>query len=527
MKKTVALALVALLTLCSTAFAESNFNAEGYPIVEETVTLTALVGTDVDSPANLNEITILKEAEEVTNVHIEWIGVSSGTAFDERKGLMLATDDLPDIFYCCVTDAELAKYGAEGAFIPMEDLIAQYAPNLSGYLDARPELRAYVTAPDGHIYGVPKVSEGAWSAVNQIYGINTTWLERLGLDMPTTVSELEEVLIAFRDKDPNGNGIADEIPMSFAVDSNFSISKFEYLFSSLGLPVSSQLFDVQDGKVYCVATDERYREIIEILNRWYNEGLIDPEAFIMTTPQWQAKLNSEEAVIGLTVCWDIADYIVTPELLAEYDYMPPLKGENGEDPVMVCPPEYGFFRGCGVITKACEYPEVAMRYIDYWYDPINSFQSMEGKIGERLFEQEDGSLQVSSASGDTTQVGTIEMARSASCLAFHGLWYVDAQQYATQLRLPSTDKKVAHIDAEILQYADPDPWLNVFYKPEESEVVAIPLTDMTNLINRKAGEWILNGVTDAEWDSFQEELQAIGLEELLATMQTAYERYIA
>src|SRR5699024_10084197 len=137
--------------------------------------------------------------------------------------------------------------------------------------------------------------------------------------------------IAFRDKDPNGNGLADEIPMSFSVDSNFSISKFEYLFSSLVLPVSSQLFDVQDGKVYCVATDERYREIIEILNRWYNEGLIDPEAFIMTTPQWQAKLNSEEAVIGLTVCWDIADYIVTPELLAEYDYMPPLKGENGED----------------------------------------------------------------------------------------------------------------------------------------------------------------------------------------------------
>lgn len=523
MKKCVSLVLAMLLALCSAALAES-INGEGDPNVNELITLTALVGTRIDSPSDLNEITILKEAEEATNVHIEWIGVSEGAAFDERKGLMLATDDLPDIFYCCVTDAELSKYGAEGAFIPMEDLIAKYAPNLSAYMDARPELRAYVTAPDGHIYGVPKVSEGAWSAVNQIYGINTTWLEKLGLDMPTTVSELEEVLIAFRDGDPNGNGIADEIPMSFAADGEFSISKFEYLFSALGLPVSNMLFDVQDGKVYCVATDERYRETIEIINRWYNEGLIDPEAFIMTSPQWQAKLNSEPATIGVTPCWDIADYITTPELLAEYDYMPPLKGENGEDPVMVCPPEYGFFRGGGVITKACEYPEAAMRHIDYWYEPINSFQSMEGKIGERLFWQEDGSLQLSS--GDTTQVGAI-VSGAASCLTFHGLWYIDAQQYATQLRIPSTDKKVAHIDGEILQYADPEPWLNVFYTAQESEIVSIPLTDLRSLINRKAGEWILNGISEDEWISFQGELEAIGLEELLATMQTAYDRYTA
>lgn len=525
MKRIVSLALVLLLVLSSAAFAEGNFNAEGYPIVNEKVTLTALVGTGADSPADLNTITILQEAEEATNVHIDWIGVSAGTSFDDRKGLMLATDDLPDIFYCCVTDAELAKYGAEGAFIPMQDLIAEYAPNLKAYLDARPELLDYVTAPDGNIYGLPKVSEGPWSAVNQIYGINTAWLETLGLEMPTTISELEQVLIAFRDQDPNGNGIADEIPFSFAAGDSFSVSVFEYLFSTMGLPVDSKYFDVKDGKVYCVATDDRYREVMEIINRWYNEGLIDPESFIMTNAQWQAKLNAEESILGVVPCWDIADYIITPERLADYDYMPPLKGENGEDPVMVCPPEYGFFRGCGVITKACENPEVAMRYMDYWYAPFNSFQSMEGKVGERLFEQPDGSLQLSS--GDTLQVGAMQWAREASCLAFHGLWYVDAHQYSTELRLPSTDKKVAHINSEILQYADPDPWLSVFYTPEESEVVAIPQTDLKNLINRKAGEWILNGISDDEWNSFQSEIEAIGIEQLLDTMQVAYERYTA
>lgn len=43
--------------------------------------------------------------------------------------------------------------------------------------------------------------------------INKVWLDKLGLEVPTTLAELKEVLIAFRDGDPNGNGIQDEIPM--------------------------------------------------------------------------------------------------------------------------------------------------------------------------------------------------------------------------------------------------------------------------------------------------------------------------
>ena len=48
--------------------------------------------------------------------------------------------------------------------------------------------------------------------------INTTWLERLGLEMPETLEEFANVLRAFRDQDPNGNGIQDEIPFSFMFD---------------------------------------------------------------------------------------------------------------------------------------------------------------------------------------------------------------------------------------------------------------------------------------------------------------------
>lgn len=492
----------------------------------EKVTLTALVATGPDSPAELNDITILKDAEEALNIHIEWIGVSAGTAFDERKGIMLATNDLPDIMYSRITDAELAKYGAEGAFIPMQDLIAEHAPNLTAILEERPELKAFVTAPDGNIYGVPKVSEGPWSAVNQVYGINIAWLEALDLEMPTTLSEFEEVLVAFRDNDPNGNGEQDEIPFSFASGDQFTISKFEYIFSALGLPVGPNLLDVQDGNVVYVATDERFFEGIKIIARYYEEGLIDPEAFIMDDSQWVGKLNLEPSIMGANVSWDLSDFITSPELRADYDYMPALRSDDGADPVLVAPPAYGFFRGAGVITSACENPEVAMRYIDYWYEPINSYESMEGKIGERLFEQEDGSLQVATGD-DANLIGGMEIRRLASSLGFDGIWYVDAEQYTTDLRLPSTDLKVAHINEELLPYADAEPWPPVFYTAEESESIAIMQTDVQSLINRRAAEWITAGVNDGDWEAFQEELQAAGINEVVETMQTAYDRYMS
>ena len=77
-----------------------------------------------------------------------------------------------------------------------------------------------ITAPDGHIYSFPWIEElGAGKesihSVNDFPWINVEWLNKLGLKMPTTTEELKQVLIAFKTKDPNGNGKADEIPMSF------------------------------------------------------------------------------------------------------------------------------------------------------------------------------------------------------------------------------------------------------------------------------------------------------------------------
>lgn len=131
------------------------------------------------------------------------------------------------------TDTELMKYGADGTIIPLNDLIDKHMPNLKALFDKRPDIKAIVTAPDGNIYSLPAGEElgtgqeDIGSNPDFLY-INQDWLKKLGLNMPTTLQEYHDVLLAFKTKDPNGNGKADEIPLSFV--NAFWTGDIGYLF---------------------------------------------------------------------------------------------------------------------------------------------------------------------------------------------------------------------------------------------------------------------------------------------------------
>ena len=103
---------------------------------------------------------------------------------------------------------------------------------MQAIFDERPELKAAVTASDGHIYALPNAEELGLGAVPFFWSINTAWLDELGLEMPTTVEQYHDVLVAFKTQDPNGNGKADEIPLSFI--NNWWCADIGDLFAALG-----------------------------------------------------------------------------------------------------------------------------------------------------------------------------------------------------------------------------------------------------------------------------------------------------
>ncbi len=190
-----------------------NFNETGMPIVDEEITLNIFARR---APPNgrYEDMLVFQEYEDMTNVKINWDDVPQD-GFAERKNLQFATSELPDVFYRAdISRLEAVRYGTSGILLPLEGLIEEYAPNLQSLFEEYPEVEASLTAPDGHIYTIPSIMELDASRTEKFW-LNKTWLDHLGLRVPTNPDELVEVLTAFRDDDPNGNGQQDEIPMTF------------------------------------------------------------------------------------------------------------------------------------------------------------------------------------------------------------------------------------------------------------------------------------------------------------------------
>ncbi|UUZ87014.1 extracellular solute-binding protein [Paenibacillus sp. P26] len=135
----------------------------------------------------------------------------------DKKKLLLASGDYPAVFLSGdLTQAEQIDYGKQGVLKPLNDLIDKYGVEIKKAFQQDPDLKKSITAPDGKIYALPHINECFHCWYSQKVWINTTWLKKLNLQMPTTTEEFYQVLKAFKTQDPNGNGKQDEIPLSGA-----------------------------------------------------------------------------------------------------------------------------------------------------------------------------------------------------------------------------------------------------------------------------------------------------------------------
>ncbi|MDY3920464.1 MAG: hypothetical protein SOZ59_15965 [Candidatus Limivivens sp.] len=127
---------------CSAAEAQES-TAITFPL-EETKNFSMLCVINGNTP--IEEVDAFKHLNEQSNITFDVQDVHLDDA-KEKQGLILASGDYPDVFiFSTFSKTEVDKYGAEGVFIPLEDLIREQAPNLTAYLDKN-DLWSYLTAP--------------------------------------------------------------------------------------------------------------------------------------------------------------------------------------------------------------------------------------------------------------------------------------------------------------------------------------------------------------------------------------------
>ena len=464
---------------------------------------------------------MFQQMEADTNVKINW-QYAGGADWAEQKSLLLASGDLPDVFFGSNSLKDMDIATNQDLFIPLEEYVEKYCPNIQAAWEAEPTMRKMVTNPDGHIYTLPGKKPLRPKGCDTPF-INKTWLDRLGLEMPTTVDEWYEVLKAFKEQDANGNGDPnDEIPLTGSAKQNL----FDWIryINPWGITDSLEenymALDQGTLKPVFIPADERYKEAVAFFHKLYAEGIMDPEFITQDGSMADAKMKNEEvSLVGTGITWEVTSG--TQPHQDEYVPMPPLAGPNGDRYIRGNDETITYSRNEFTVTTACEYPEVAMRWADYFSTDDISVQSYWGPYDVVLEKDADGNITfLDPPEGKTGDQWYWEISPRD-----YGPKYV-SPEFEAKIVLPEDSGDGAKLkEDEIMKEYVAKPYPMVNYTSEQAEEISALTVDIYKYVNETWANWIVNGGIEEQWEAYVDQLNQMGLERLMEIYQEALDVY--
>ena len=192
------LALVLTLALCLTMFVPAM--ADERPVISVAILDRAAVPADQGS---YEDNWATRWINENSPVQVEFVACPRGSTYSNYN-LWLAAGECPDVIMEFQPEY-VEEWANAGLLIDMGKYLDEYAPN---YRALTPEsVQAWGEYAGGE-YGIIQ-QRFANSVVNHMVYVRTDWLENLGLAIPTNWEEFENVVRAFSEDDPDGNGVAD------------------------------------------------------------------------------------------------------------------------------------------------------------------------------------------------------------------------------------------------------------------------------------------------------------------------------
>lgn len=472
--------------------------------------------------------------EKLTGVHVNWI-TAPGTPADWNVmyNLHIASGNYADIYMNGLSTADIIEY-ANDVFIPLNGYI-ENTRWIKEYLEAMPEIREAITAPDGNIYSLwhylPQTGDQNQDANPYKLWVYKPWLEASGMDMPQTVDEFRDLLRYFRDHDMNGNGDStDELPMfgSFAFDHDGSDPTYA-IMQAFQLTPSNFLWADEDHNVSCVAVTDGFREGLRYLNGMYEEGLIPEDIYALTLNEYRDVVNvtrQEDQVVGVAAApyWMrfVTVSIFGERAYDEFTYLPVLK-KDANTPAQTYTRKSAIGLS-GVVTTACEDPQLAIDWIDACIDPEISCADFYGNEGEYWTRvSEEGALpivQMAIPGKDLKDNG----AQNAHCFGNSVFPCVPNTYIQTAYEAGSTAEKMdviqraANADymaAGVSDFMPAAAWCtDSDLLSEKAELQ----TDIENAISTAYAEFILGRKDvddDATWQAYKDELENLGLSRYL------------
>lgn len=506
-----------------------------YPIVIDTYNMSVLI-TQLAWVSDITTNDYTKWLEETTNIHLD-MTVVADEGLKDKLNLMLSTDDYPEVIMsgAASSNNDVVTHGMEeGIYIPMNEYIEKYSENLVERWEEMPEIKEGMTAPDGNVYTLP-VFEGyvGHGSVGYKQWINQAWLDAVGMDVPTTTDEYYEVLKAFKEQDPNGNGIADEVPLSGATGT-WAADPYLFVLNAFDF-YEEGLIRLKDGEFSGCANTDGFREGLRFLNKLYAEGLLDPASLTQDGTQLQQLAQNDGNILGAYSAGHIGMGINTgvKEIFDDWTYILPLKGPDGYQGIPVNDKQT-VNGGPFAITDKCQNPAAAFRMADMWFGDYESYQMQNWSKGRQWVDADPGAKGVTGYDAiyknvtkdpndpnygintdnwaATTALGSMKEAKLY--LQFEGD-PKDQENYEGYL---------IQVTEEYMKYrTDYEQIMPAWFDADTSAELNNLFTPINDYVKASIVDFI-SGVksVDSDWDSYLSGLEQLGYSDYIAKYQEAY-----
>ncbi|MDD4744157.1 MAG: extracellular solute-binding protein [Clostridiaceae bacterium] len=485
------------------------------PIADETITLSILTTNSGSKMLGFADMAWWQEVLKRANVTLEMEEIDSSSYGDVIKPRLAAAVDLPDIVKMPGADDDMA-YIKSGIFVELTDYYEDYGYNFAKQFDEHTMLKGSLTTPDGKIFYAPYIYTTANNS--RCLMVNKDFVESVGMQLGDikTIDDFYAYLTAVAQNDANGNGdAADEVAL-------FSRSGMIQLWSMFwGLDVTGTFQREADGKVICGYADERYREMLVFLNQLFEEKLLYSEFATANYDTQQALFTNNQ--IGSLIHFVSNCTSYSQAIDPDWDFyndepiiqpVVPLTGPHGDQHVYGRDSMGSLFG----ITRYCEDPESAFKFIDYL---------MSDEVGELTwygiegtdYEIVDGEIQFTEV-----YLKSEDGYRSNQGYNFDGLpsYQLGGGYMATQCKF------VRDMSNDVLVKYVMNPTITFSYKlEEENEVIRSYVADLKTNFSENLTAFIMGTRSLDTWDAYIADLQKMNLDKVLEVYQAVSDRQAA
>lgn len=459
--------------------------AEQEPVSQEKQTFTMMHLEHPSFPYNKDWM-IWRYIEEKTGVTFD-VEVVPNVSVSDWLNLAVASNSMPDMMI--IPGAALAnKFGAQGAFLNILDYAGEM-PHFRKWMEQYPVETQAVKSADGRMFMFPNQGFGELNRVGWLFRKDI--FEKHQLTPPADFDELYAVLKQLKQLYPTN------YPFLF----RDGVAKLQFIAPTFGTRYD-MYYDEDHNEWRYGAVEEHFRRLIEYMNLFYKDGLIVPDFLTLQTKSWQDMMATDQGFVTI-------DYLARIDFFNET-----MREQNPDFNLAFLPPPAGVpgirknynktFLDLGIaIASTAKKPKEIMHYMDWLFSEDGRDTMSWGKEGE-TFTVEGGTKQFKPEYRHVNDL----MGKTGMLLDPTYTWLDEDIIVA----LSSPDFVAAIVESRA--YDTPPPLVPAFTE-SEAEFVNINEAAIIKTRDENVAKFILGTRPLSEWSDYVEEMNRLGLPQLI------------